>query len=87
MSNFIIDIINGENNVLEIETSYNNTVNNIEIEVSESFQLEIVNTEKMLRSDLPDTFPMSNIIGNLNITRIDGINDYLNYYHFDCGSP
>lgn len=87
MSNFIIDIINDTNHLLEIETSYNNTINNLDIEISETFQIELINTEKMLPSDLPDNYPMSRITGNLHVTRIDGIDNYLDNYHFDCGTP
>lgn len=87
MSNFIIDILEPSINILEVETSFGSIVNNIEIEKFNTFNLEIVNTEKILASDLPDDIPMSKIVGNLSVTRIDGLNEYLDSYSFDCGSP
>ncbi len=87
MSNFILEILEPIINVLEVETSFGSIVNNIEIERFDSFNLEIVNTEKVLASDLPDDIPMSKIVGNLHVTRIDGLDDYLDNYAFDCGSP
>lgn len=87
MSNFIVEILEPTINVLEVETSFGSVVNNIEIERFEAFNLEIVNTEKILASDLPDDIPMSKIVGNLSVTRIHGLDEYLDSYAFDCGSP
>jgi hypothetical protein len=87
MSNFIIDIIDTQSNIIEIETSYVDNINNIEIERYETYNLEIINTEKILPSDFPNTYPMSSIIGNLPVNRVSGLNDYLNTYTFDCGTP
>ena len=87
MSNFILEIVDPQINLLEIETSFIDNVNNIEIERSESFNIELINTEKILASDLPDNIPMSKIIGNLNVSRISGLSGYLNQYVFDCGTP
>lgn len=87
MSDFIIEITDYQKNILEIETSFINNINNLEIEVYDTFNLEIVNTEKILASDLPDDIPMSKIVGNLNYSRIEGLDDYLDQYEFDCGTP
>ena len=87
MSDFILEILEPTTNILEVETSFGSIVNNIEIELFDSFNLEIVNTEKVLASDLPDNIPMSKIVGNLDVARIDGLDDYLDNYDFDCGSP
>lgn len=87
MSNFIIDIIDSQTNIIEIETSFVDNINNIEIERYETYNLEIINTEKILPSDFPDTYPMSKIIGNLPLNRITGLDNYLNSYTFDCGTP
>ena len=62
MSNFIIDIIDSQTNIIEIETSFVENINNIEIERYETYNLEIINTEKILPSDFPNTYPMSSII-------------------------
>lgn len=87
MSDFILEILEPTTNILEVETSFGTVVNNIEIERFDSFNLEIVNTEKVLASDLPDDIPMSKIVGNLDVARIEGLDDYLDNYDFDCGSP
>jgi hypothetical protein len=87
MSNFILEIVDPQINLLEIETSFIDNVNNIEIERSESFNIELINTEKILASDLPDNIPMSKITGNLDVARISGLDNYLDNYEFDCGTP
>lgn len=87
MSEFILEILEPTTNILEVETSFGTVVNNVEIELFDSINLEIVNTEKVLASDLPDDIPMSKIVGNLDVARIDGLDDYLDNYDFDCGSP
>jgi hypothetical protein len=87
MSDFILEILEPTTNILEVETSFGTIVNNIEIELFDTFNLEIVNTEKILAGDLPDNIPMSKIVGNLDVARIDGLDVYLDNYEFDCGSP
>lgn len=87
MSDFILEILEPTTNILEVETSFGTTVNNIEIERFDSFNLEIINTEKVLASDLPDNIPMSKIVGNLDVARIEGLDEYLDNYEFDCGTP
>jgi hypothetical protein len=56
MSDFLIDIINENNNILEVETSQDNVINNITIESVDAFQIELVNTEKLLAGDFPDFY-------------------------------
>ena len=87
MSDFIVEILEPGVNFLLVENSFGSVINNIEIERSNDFALEIVNTEKILASDLPDDIPMSKITGNLNVARIEGLDDYLDNYEFDCGTP
>lgn len=87
MTEFNIEILEPNTNFLLVETSFGSVINNIEIERSNDFNLEIINTEKVLASDLPDDIPMSKIIGNLDVARIEGLDDYLNSYEFDCGTP
>lgn len=87
MSDFILEILEPITTILDVETSFGTIVNNIEIERFDTFNLEIINTEKILASDLPDNIPMSKIIGNLDVARIDGLDVYLDNYEFDCGSP
>lgn len=72
MSNFIVEILEPVVNKIEIETSFLDTVTDtIEIERYDTVNLEIVNTERVLASDLPDDIPMSKIVGNLHYSRID----------------
>lgn len=83
MSDFIIEITDPQINILEIETNYLDTINNIEITRSDSFNIEIVNTEKILVGDLPDNIPLTKIKKD----GLDGLDHYLNTYAFDCGTP
>jgi hypothetical protein len=87
MSDFTIEITDVQSNIIQIETSFVENINNIEIERYESYNVEVVNTEKILPSDFPDTYPIDKIIGNLPVSRVSGLNDYLNHYTFDCGTP
>ena len=87
MSNFMLEILEPSVYYLDVSTSFIDNINNIEIERSENYNLEIVNTEKILASDLPDDIPMSKIIGSLHVSRIDGLDNYLDSYEFDCGTP
>jgi hypothetical protein len=87
MSDFNVEILEPGINFLLVETSLGSVINNIEIERSNDFGIEIVNTEKVLASDLPDDIPMSKIVGNLDVARIEGLDDYLDNYEFDCGTP
>lgn len=86
MSDFTLEILEPSVNILEVETSFGTIVNNIEIERFGDFNIEIINTEKILVGDLPD-IPMSKITGNLEVARIEGLDDYLDNYEFDCGTP
>lgn len=87
MDNFVVELINPQKNYLQIETSFGNIINNIEIERSNRPIIEIINTAKVLASELPDDIPISKIVGNLHVSRIDGLDDYLDSYEFDCGTP
>ena len=87
MSDFIVEIVDTETNIVEIETSYIDNINNIEIERYEIYNVDVINTEKILLSDLPDNYPMNKIIGDLSVYRISGLSNYLNTYNFDCGTP
>lgn len=86
MSDFTLEILEPSVNILEVETSFGTIVNNIEIERFGDFNIEIINTEKILVGDLPD-IPMSKITGNFEVARIEGLDDYLDNYEFDCGTP
>ena len=87
MSDFTIELTDPQTNILEIETSFIDSLNNITIEIFDNQNLEIVNTEKILVSDLPDNIPMNMIIGNLDVSRIDNLDEYLSEIPVDGGSP
>lgn len=80
MSNFILEILEPTTHIIEIDTSYIDNINNIEIERYETVNLELINTEKILVSDLPDNIPMSKISGNLSVNRIDGLSSYISTF-------
>lgn len=80
---FIIEITDPVRNILEIETSFVDYCNNIEIERSDSFNIEIINTEKILISDLPDNIPVSKISGFWPVDRISGLEEYLDNFIID----
>lgn len=86
MDNFVVEILDPQEYFLQLETSFGDRVNNLEIERSNNSIIEIINTSKVLVSDLPD-IPFDKILGNLSVARIDGLDDYLDNYEFDCGSP
>lgn len=83
MSDFIIEILDPSTHYIEVETSFGSVINNIEIEQFDTFNLEIVNTEKILASDLPDGISFAKIKKD----GIDGVDYYLDNYEFDCGTP
>jgi hypothetical protein len=87
MSDFTIELTDPQINILTIETSFVNDLDDVVIEVFDTHNIEIVNTEKILVSDLPDNIPMSMIVGNLDVSRIDNLDDYLSELPIDGGSP
>lgn len=87
MSDFIVELTDPQTNILTIETSFVEDLDNITIEVFDTYNLEVINTEKILVSDLPDNIPMSMITGNLDVSRIDNLDEYLSDIPIDGGSP
>jgi hypothetical protein len=87
MSTFTLELLDVQKNIIEVETSYVNTINNITVEVFDTYNLQIVNTEQILASDLPDNIPMDSIVGNLDVSRIDNLDAYLSEIPVDGGSP
>jgi hypothetical protein len=87
MSHLTIEVLDPQITLLEVSTSHIHNINNIEIERSDSFNIQLINTEKVLASDLPDDIPISKIVGDLHVSRILGLSDYLDTYEFDCGTP
>lgn len=78
MSNFVLEILEPIVHIIEVESSFLETVGDtIEIERYDTVNLELVNTEKVSVSDLPNDIPMSKIIGNLHYSRIDDLDNYI----------
>lgn len=65
MANYILQLTNNQNNYYVTPEEIN-------------YSIEVINTEKILVSDLPDNIPVS---------KISGLNDFLDEYEFDCGNP
>lgn len=91
MSDFILEILEPVVNTIEIETTILDTVtDNLVIEYDTNNSIEIVNTEKILASDLPYGYPINNTLGNLPINRVEGLLDALDNLSpdiIDGGSP
>jgi hypothetical protein len=87
MSDFIVSIENMQPNIISIETSFLETIGVVEIERFSSPSVNILSRSAIIGvSDLPD-IPFSKIIGNLDVSRISGLDYYLDHYNFDCGTP
>lgn len=86
-STIIIESSDQINNTLIIDAASVADFGSIVIEKSETYNLEITNINGITHYNLPDEIPMSNITGNLHVSRIDGLDDYLDSYSFDCGTP
>jgi hypothetical protein len=87
MSNYIIELLEPQTTIISLETSYTSELGDVEVILYDSYNLEIVNTEKILVGDLPDNIPMSKIIGNLDVSRIDNLDLYLSTIDVDGGTP
>ena len=87
MSDFIIEIENTQPNIISVETSFLENIGVVVIERFSSPSVNILNRSAIIGvNDLPD-IPFSKITGNLDISRISGLDDYLDHYSFDCGTP
>lgn len=87
MSDFTVTVDNIEPNILVIETSYIDTIGVVEIERFGTPSVNIIGQSNIINvSDLPE-IPFSKITGNIDVSRIDNLDSYLNHYHFDCGTP
>lgn len=77
MSDFNIEITESQVYNLEIATSFIENANNIETQIVDVNTIEIVNTEKILPSDFPDTYPINWTIGDLPYTRVSGLTEVI----------
>lgn len=82
MSNIVVVETSNEDNVVSVEIDNEpNTIATQETIVT----IEVVNTEKMMVSELPDNIPLTKI----KKTGVDGLDYYLDNYDYkiDCGTP
>ena len=87
MNDFTVVVENTQPNIISIETSFLDTVGVVEIERFSSPSVNILSRNAIIGvNDLPD-IPFSKITGNLDISRISGLDDYLDHYSFDGGTP
>jgi hypothetical protein len=87
MSDFTVVIENTEPNIISIETSFIDNIGVVEIERFGAPSVNILRESSIVSvSDLPD-IPFTKITGSVDVARISGLDDYLNNYTFDCGSP
>jgi hypothetical protein len=78
MSDFILEILEPVANTIEIETSILDTVtDNVTIEYQYNNTIDIVNTEKILTSDLPYGYSILNTVEDLPYTRVSGLETYI----------
>jgi len=82
MSDIVIVETSNETNIIAIEADGDNIIS---LEDQTVINIEIVNTEKLLASDLPDNIPFTKIKKD----GVDGVDYYLDnyFYELDCGSP
>lgn len=77
MSNYILQLTEEQNKYyLTIQLNDQNTYSLTPEEIH--YSVQVVNTEKILVSDLPDNIPIS---------KLSGLSDFLDEYEFDCGNP
>lgn len=87
MSDFTVVIENTEPNIVSIETSFIDNIGLVEIERFGAPSVNILRDSSMISvSDLPD-IPFTKITGFVDVARISGLDDYLNSYTFDGGTP
>lgn len=77
MSNYTVEILPPSVYYLDISTGIGDTINNgtniLEIVRSEnSYNIEVIDTSRILISDLLNNIPISKISGNLPVSRIEG---------------
>lgn len=83
-TSIVIEVDNSSSAILTLESSVLQTINNLLIEKYNDYELVLTNT---VYANLPDSIPMSIITGNLSVSRIDGLDDYLSTIPIDGGSP
>jgi hypothetical protein len=87
MSDFTVVVENTQPNIISIETSFLDVIGVVEVERFLSPSVNILSRSAIIGvNDLPN-IPFSKIIGNIDVSRINNLDDYLDEYAFDCGTP
>lgn len=87
MSDFTVNVEIASPNIISIETSFLDYIGVVEIERFAAPSVNILSRSSIINvDDLPD-IPFSKITGSLSVARISDLDDYLNSYVFDCGTP
>lgn len=80
----ILNVESPESNTIEIQATFLDSINNIEIERYNYYDLTVSNS---LYGQLPSEIPMTVITGNLDVSRIENLDIYLSTIPIDGGSP
>jgi hypothetical protein len=84
-NNNIVDVnINNNDILLVLESSIIDSINNLEVQRYNDYNLILTNT---VYANLPDEIPISIISGNLPVNRVDGLDEYLATIPVDGGTP
>lgn len=79
-----LTIENSENNIIEIQTTFLDSADNLLIERYNYYDLTVSNS---IYGQLPNEIPMTIITGNLDVSRINNLDQYLSTIPIDGGSP
>lgn len=80
----VVESSDQNSNILIVESTNEDSVITLE---QNTVIVEIINTEKILASDLPDDISIAKIEFGQFGSGFDGLDAYLDQYNFDCGSP
>jgi hypothetical protein len=87
MNDFIVVIETPDSNIISIETGFIDNIGVVEIERQLSPSVNILGPNTVVNvSDLLE-IPFSRVTGTLDVSRLSGLDNYLNHYNFDCGTP
>jgi hypothetical protein len=79
-----LTIENSENSIIEIQATFLDSTNNLLIERYNYYDLTVSNS---IYGQLPNEIPITIITGNLDVSRIDNLDEYLSTIPIDGGSP
>ena len=87
MNDFIVVVETPDSHIISIETGFIDNIGVVEIERQLSPSVNILGPNTIINiNDLPE-IPFSKVTGTLNVSRLSGLDNYLNHYKFDCGTP